>query len=771
MPLPDFQLLFEKSPGLLVALAPEPAFTILAVTDAYLRATMTRREDVTGRALFDVFPDNPEAPLAMGVFNLRASLERVLATGAVHAMPVQRYDIPRRGSAEGGFEERYWTPTNTPVLSEDGQVRYVLHQVEDVTELVLLTRRAEQDRGDLLALQRSVRSHTDLHALMEHAPAAIAVLRGPGHVYDYANAGYVRLVGRDVVGRSLREALPEIQEQGFIDVLDRVYATGEPFIANEVVVRLDREGTGHLDDRFLNFVFQPTLGPDRAVDGIYIQAVDVTDQVRARREMEEEQARLHAVLENAPMAVAIADAAGRVVLANKRIASELHHPPHPTTEPEDYHQWPIIRPDGTPIPTEDYPLLRALRGLEAHGEELHYIFGDGRRGMVEVHYGPARDARGNILAAIVFFRDITERKRLEAERQNFFALVESSSDFIAIASPDQRLTYVNPAGRALLGVSEADVPRTVIRDYWTPESMETVVRILPRLLRGESVQFEAQLVHFQTGERIDMDVNTLGILDAKTREPHFVACIARDIRQRRALEQETRRRAGFEQQLIGIVSHDLRNPISAITLSAGTLLRRPDLDERQRQPLNRILASAERANRLIRDLLDFTQARLGGGLPTRPQPMDFHAFTRQVLDEIQVSHPERELQVEQHGDGQGAWDADRLAQLVGNLLGNALSYSPPGSPVRVATRGEAADLVLEVHNTGAPIPPEVLPRLFQPMQRGAAGGTSNRSVGLGLYIVDQIVRAHRGAISVTSLPEQGTTFTVRLPREPSPQGR
>jgi PAS domain S-box-containing protein len=767
----DFQLLFEKSPGLLLALSPEPSFTILAVTDAYLRATRMRREDLLGRGLFDVFPDSPADPhpQATGLRNLRASLERVMATRAPDIMTVQQYDLPRPG---GGFETRHWAPINTPVLAPDGQLHYLLHQVEDVTEAVGLARHGEQQRGDLRALQRSVQARKDLHELMEHAPAAIAVLRGPGHLYEYANPGYHRLVGRDdLVGKPVRDVLPEVQEQGFIEVLDRVYATGEPFIANEVVVGLDREGTGRLEDRFLNFVFQPTRAPDRTVDGIYIQAVDVTDQVRARRAVEEEQARLQAVLENAPMAVAIADTRGRIVLANKRIQTELRHPPHPTTGPGDYHRWSVVRADGTPIPTEDHPLLRALKGQEGHGEELHYLFGDGGRGVLEVHYGPARDAQGNILASIVFFRDITRRKQLEAERQNFFALVENSSDFIAIASPDQQLTYVNPAGRALLGVSEEDVPRTVIRDYWSPETMETVVRILPRMLQGVSVHFEGQLVHFQTGERIDMDVNTLGILDPKTREPLFLACIARDIRQRRALEQEARRRAGFEQQLIGIVSHDLRNPISAITLSAGTLLRRPDLDERTRQPLNRILSSAERANRLIRDLLDFTQARLGGGLPTRPQALDFHAFTRQVLDEIQVSHPERGLHVEQHGDGQGAWDPDRLAQLVGNLLGNALAYSPPGSPVRVATRGEPHEVVLEVHNTGAPIPPEVLARLFQPMQRGTAGGSSSRSVGLGLYIVDQIVRAHGGGIRVNSQADAGTTFTVRLPRQPTSPAR
>ncbi|QSQ20932.1 PAS domain-containing protein [Pyxidicoccus parkwayensis] len=764
MPVLDFQRIFEKSPGLYLVLAPDADFTILAVTDAYLRATMTRREDILGRALFDVFPDNPEDLHANGTRNLRASLEHALATRAPDVMSLQKYDIPRPG---GGFEERYWNPVNTPVLGDDGQVLSLIHQVEDMTEVVRLMRRGEQAHGELLALQRLVRARADLHALMENAPAAMAVLRGPTHIYDYANAEYLQLVGRaEVVGRPLREVLPEIAAQGFMEVLDRAYATGEPFIADELVVRLDRSGTGNLEERYLNFVFHPTRAPDRSVDGIFIQAVDVTPQVRARKEVEEERARLHAVLENAPMAVAIADTSGRVVLANKRIETELHHPAHATNRPVDYHQWPILRPDGTPIATEDYPLLRGLRGLEAHGEELSYRFGDGSLGVVEAHYGPARDTEGNIIASVVFFRDITQRKRLEAERQNFFALVEHSADFIAIASPDQRLIYVNPAGRTLVGVDEAMVPHTFIRDYWAPETMDLVHQVLPRMLEGQTVRFEGLLVHFKTGERIDLDVSLLGIVDARTREPLFLACICRDIRQRRAQEQETRERAGFEQQLIGIVSHDLRNPISAIILSTATQLRRRDLDERLRQPLGRILSSAERANRLIRDLLDFTQARLGGGLPMRPGPMDFHAFTRQVLDEIQVSHPERELRVEQQGDGTGAWDADRLAQLVGNLLGNALAYSPEGSPVRVTTLGEAREVVLVVHNTGTPIPAELLPRLFQPMQRGSSGGTRNRSVGLGLYIVDQIVRAHGGSITVASKPDEGTTFTVRLPRRP-----
>jgi len=212
------------------------------------------------------------------------------------------------------------------------------------------------------------------------------------------------------------------------------------------------------------------------------------------------------------------------------------------------------------------------------------------------------------------------------------------------------------------------------------------------------------------------------------------------------------------------VSHDLRNPLNAILLSNTALLRRPGLDERTRAGLLRTRSAAERMVRMVRDLLDFTQARLRGTLPLQRRALDLHGLARQVVDEVQLAHPGRTLELHCEGDGLGEGDPDRLAQALTNLVTNALQYAPADAPVRVRTEGQGDTLSLSVHNPGTPIAPELLPRLFEPMERGVEAGTERRSIGLGLYIVQHIVHAHGGRIEVSSTAAEGTTFTLCLPR-------
>jgi signal transduction histidine kinase len=182
--------------------------------------------------------------------------------------------------------------------------------------------------------------------------------------------------------------------------------------------------------------------------------------------------------------------------------------------------------------------------------------------------------------------------------------------------------------------------------------------------------------------------------------------------------------------------------------------------------IGRIQSSAERAQRMIASLLDFTQARVGAGFVLRYENLDLREFAEQVLEEVRLGHPGRELLFETCGDIQGEWDPDRLAQLITNLVNNALVHGLEDTPVRLNIEGGSGSVVLTVHNEGRPISPDTIPHLFEPMRRGKGTTHSAKagSIGLGLYIVRQIVLSHGGLLTVDSTAERGTTISVLLPR-------
>jgi sigma-B regulation protein RsbU (phosphoserine phosphatase) len=221
-------------------------------------------------------------------------------------------------------------------------------------------------------------------------------------------------------------------------------------------------------------------------------------------------------------------------------------------------------------------------------------------------------------------------------------------------------------------------------------------------------------------------------------------------------------RALVAEQMMGVVSHDLRNPLSTISMGAA-LLMRTGATPQQQAVLERIKRATDRSNRLISDLLDFTQARLGGGLKVSPRSFALHDTVRETVEELSLAFPGRELRHHASGTGEVIGDPDRVLQLIGNLVANAMTYGDAARPVEVETRIEPEAFFLRVRNWGRPIPAQLLPRIFEPLSRGDAQGEM-RSLGLGLYIVDQIAKAHGGAVHVESDEEQGTLFEARLPR-------
>ena len=275
----DFAALFARSPNPYVVLAPD--LTLVWMNDAYLAATMRRREDIVGRRMFDAFPSDPDSDSHRLLQN---SLAQVLRTGEVDELALIQYDI---ANAEGGMDTRYWSATHTPLHGPDGQVAYILQHTVDVTELHGLRRlRDEQSlfqrAGAIQARNRSLSQERDrFRAFFEQAPGFVAVLGGPEHVFLMANAAYRRLVaGRDIIGKSVAQALPEVIDQGFVALLDSVRAEGKPYLAERAEVLLPSEGSQELSRRFLNFVYQPIID-DGQVAAILVQGHDVTEEVAA----------------------------------------------------------------------------------------------------------------------------------------------------------------------------------------------------------------------------------------------------------------------------------------------------------------------------------------------------------------------------------------------------------------------------------------------------------------------------------------------------------
>lgn len=225
-------------------------------------------------------------------------------------------------------------------------------------------------------------------------------------------------------------------------------------------------------------------------------------------------------------------------------------------------------------------------------------------------------------------------------------------------------------------------------------------------------------------------------------------------------------------QFLAILGHDLRNPLSTIMIGAEALSTAEDLDDKQARVAARILRGAERMNRMVNELLDFTRASLGQGIPVTRRPMDLGLVCQHMVSDLETRHTDGRLRCAVSGDLRGDWDSDRVTQVVSNLVENALHYGAD-SPVSVVAEAAGEAVVLRIHNGGPPIPPGPLQKIFEPMVRHATSARDRNTtgMGLGLYIAREIVTSHGGTVEVTSTVKDGTTFTVTLPRRKASPAR
>jgi signal transduction histidine kinase len=512
------------------------------------------------------------------------------------------------------------------------------------------------------------------------------------------------------------------------------------------------------------------------------------------------------------------DAAARLTGAASPEAL-LEEPPNAVAE-----RFELFRADGSPMTFADLPNRAVLAGESAEPMTVRFVDrkSRGERWSV-VRTVAARGPAHELLYAINFFRDTTAEVR-ERQQRGFLLQaaveLESSLDYQKTLATLARLAVPTLGDWCTIDLLEEGELNRVATAHADPQKVRAAEELrrrykvepsspvynvlrtgkpifMPAISREElmrrvtdaeqlkvveSMQLKAVLAVAMRARGVPIGAISVAMADSgrqlSERDIDVVQSFAdraaaaidaarlmRDLAQARDVEARGRRTAEteseFAQTFIGILGHDLRNPINAVAMSA-TLLRRKHGDA-DREVLDRIFASTARMATMVSQLLDLTRSRLGAGIELEKRVADVSAIVSATVEELRAVHPGRQVEWAPGEPAECVVDPARLAQVFSNLIANAIEHSPPGSRVVVRLRSGPEWATVSVHNDGA-IPGDLLASIFEPYRARRQHGPKRKGLGLGVYISQQISIAHGGALEVTSTPESGTTFEVQIPR-------
>jgi len=627
--------------------------------------------------------------------------------------------------------------------------------------------------------------------LLAQAPAAIAQLEGPDHRFVYANTRYVEaLGGRELLDKTLLEAIPELTGQPLLDILDGVLETGTTYVAQELpIVSSGDACKGVFSPCLFTCTYQPHRGPDGLIVGISIFAVEVTHDVLARRETEARAAEFSAIVESIPDPVYVGDVNGIRYCNGAALRSLGFQRPSDMSRPVSELLSVLDARSvetGAPVSTADSGFVRALHGERSTVELAVRNVTTGNERIVRANYAPVLQG-DQVVGAISVHTDITERMQLsralaasEAFKQR---VIESSPDCIKVLDEHGAVAWINENGQRLLELpSIEDGLGVPWLDSWHGEYRSLAERALDEARSGRKAQFVGSARTF-AGAAKWWEVTVSPLVDAAG-APAQALTVERDITRRKELEDRRDRLLFLEQQarqeaeranrvkddFIATVSHELRTPLSAILgwarlLGAGTLTA-----EKQTQAIQIIERNAKAQAQLIEDLLDVSRI-VSGKLRLDVVPTEPLAVVEAALDVVRAAADAKGVRLEALLDpraGPLMGDPDRLQQVAWNLLSNAVKFTPKGGRVlvRLQRRGSSVELVIE--DTGRGIAADFLPFVFEKFRQAEVGPSkTQRGLGLGLSIVKYLVEAHGGTIRATSDGvDLGARFVASFPVSP-----
>jgi PAS domain S-box-containing protein len=752
---------------------------VMVYNDGYVPVAAARHPAALGGTVPEIWPE-------IWDWN-RAILEAGFA-GETRRHPHTRMTVLRNGTPE----EVWFDLAYTPVHDNCGSVGGVLCTVVEVTQQVRQERRQEQDRAALDRQNRRLREETALlRELFEQAPSFMAVLRGPQHVFELANPPYLQLVGgRDVIGRAVGAALPEVAEQGLVALLDQVYRTGQPYVGRQLKVHLLTDA-GRLEPRYLDFVYQPLRGADGSVTGVFVEGIDVTDHILTEERLRmAQQAGGVGSFEWFPHTgkLAVSQQFRRVwgLPDDVEVTQELLVG---LVDPRDQGLVGTDRlEEANPLAYTEYRVIRPDTG------EQRWIARQG-----EVIDGPTPAQRRYVGVAF----DVTRRRLVEqalrTSQDRLAALFGQASVGLSELSLDGRFSRVNGALCRMLGRSEEALLGLHMDDLIHPDDMaENRARVARLKDSGEPFTIEKR--YFRPDGGWVWISSSMSRLDDEAGQPVALIAVKTDITERRRIEvalrdlndtleqrvsREVAERDKAEEalrqaqkmeavgQLTGGVAHDFNNVLQIIAGNLHLLHGHLEGDEAARRRLDMAFAAVERGAKLSSQLLAFARRQ-----PLQPVVTNLGRLVANMDELLRRALGEAvELLVV---TGSGLWntlvDPGQIENVILNLGINARDAMQGEGRVTIELGNAVLDeyyvnnlidvpagqyVMLSVTDTGSGMPPEVLQRAFEPFFTTKPEG---EGTGLGLSMAYGFVKQSRGHIKIYSQQGVGTSVKIYLPR-------